>query len=158
VIEGGYWLLPPAEGAELAIVCCGAVLPEALEAHALIVEDLPGAGLLVVTSPDRLQRGWVRSQRSRQIGSESSHIHTLLASLDTTAGLVTVLDGHPSTLSWLGAVRGQRVIGLGVDRFGQSGDIPDLYRLHGIDADAIVDAAARLCLTAAPPIRRPHVS
>src|SRR5207253_410554 len=114
VIEGGYWLVPPAEDAELAIACCGAVLPEALDAHALICDDVPGAGLLVVTSPDRLHRGWMRSQRSVQLEPDGSHIHTLLASLDTTAGLVTVLDGHPGTLSWLGAVRGQRVIALGV--------------------------------------------
>jgi pyruvate dehydrogenase E1 component len=65
-----------------------------------------------------------------------------------------VLDGYPSTLSWLGSVRGDRIISLGVDRFGQSGDIPDLYRLHGIDADAIVDAAARLCVMARRPSMR----
>ena len=62
----------------------------------------------------------------------------------TVAGLVTAIDGHPATLSWLGAVGGHRVYPLGVDHFGQSGDIPDLYRVHGIDADAIVGAAARL--------------
>jgi pyruvate dehydrogenase E1 component len=37
---------------------------------------------------------------------------------------------------------------LGVDRFGQSGDIPDLYRAYGIDTEAILEAAARACLTA----------
>jgi hypothetical protein len=29
-----------------------------------------------------------------------------------------------------------------------SGDIPDLYRAYGIDTEAILDAAARACLTA----------
>ena len=52
-----------------------------------------------------------------------------------------MIDGHPATLSWLGAVRGQRIAPLGIDHFGQSGDIPDLYANYGIDADAIVDAA-----------------
>jgi pyruvate dehydrogenase E1 component len=33
-----------------------------------------------------------------------------------------------------------------VERFGQGGDIPDLYKAYGIDADAIVDAAARASL------------
>ena len=56
------------------------------------------------------------------------------------------LDGHPATLSWLGAVRQHRVQPLGVTGFGQSGDIPDLYRAYGLDADAILDAAARVCL------------
>jgi|GEM_PF-1635282 len=58
-------------------------------------------------------------------------------------------DFHPATLSWLGAVAGHAIVPLGVDRFGQSGDIPDLYRAYGIDTDAILDAAAaRACLTA----------
>jgi len=49
-------------------------------------------------------------------------------------------------LSWLGAVAGNTIVPLGVDRFGQSGDIPDLYRAYGIDTDTILDAAARACL------------
>ena len=72
--------------------------------------------------------------------------HTAPAS----AALVTVGDFHPATLSWLGAVAGNAIVPLGVDRFGQSGDIPDLYRAYGIDTDAILDAAARACLAALP--------
>jgi pyruvate dehydrogenase E1 component len=53
-----------------------------------------------------------------------------------------VIDGPPGTLSWLGGVRGQRARALGVERFGQSGDIPDLYRAYRLDAEAILDAAA----------------
>ena len=75
-----------------------------------------------------------------------AHAWRLLQPLAATAGLVTVLDGHPATLSWLGAVRLHRVQPLGVTGFGQSGDIPDLYRAYGLDADAILDAAARVCL------------
>jgi pyruvate dehydrogenase E1 component len=59
-------------------------------------------------------------------------------------GLVTVLDGSPPALSWLGSVRGQRVRALGVERFGQTGDIPDLYRVYRLDPDAILDACADL--------------
>ena len=33
---------------------------------------------------------------------------------------------------------------LGVERFGQSGNLPDLYREYRLDADAILDAVARL--------------
>jgi pyruvate dehydrogenase E1 component len=58
-------------------------------------------------------------------------------------GLVSVLDGHPLTLSWLAGVRGQRIAPLGVAKFGQSGDIPDLYAAYGLDADAIVAAARK---------------
>ena len=60
--------------------------------------------------------------------------------------LITVVDGHPGTLGWLGSVRGQRVRALGVEHFGQSGSIDDLYRHHGIDTDAILDACAAACL------------
>ena len=57
------------------------------------------------------------------------------------AGLVSVIDGHPATLAWMGAVRGQRLESLGVEHFGQSGDLPDLYADYRIDAHAIVEAS-----------------
>ena len=139
IVAGAYWMKPPSPEADLAVVYAGPVASEAIEAHAQILEDVPGAGLLAVTSPDRLHAGWRRAGRA-------SHIGRLLARLRPDAGLVSVIDGHPATLSWLGAVAGHRTRSLGVDRFGQSGDIPDLYRLYGLDVDAILDAAASLCL------------
>jgi pyruvate dehydrogenase E1 component len=142
IIEGGYWLVPPTAGAELAIVASGTVALEAIAARDAIAEDIPGAGLLIVTSADRLQRGWQAGQRR----GTDSHIDRLLGQLPASAGLVTVLDGHPATLSWLGAVKRHRVMTLGVDHFGQSGNLIDLYREYGLDADAILDAAARLCV------------
>jgi len=143
ILDGAYWLVPPGPGAELAIVASGPVVVEALEAHREIAEDIPDAGLLVVTSPDRLHREW----RGRAAADGPSHIEQLLSRLSDTAGLVTVIDGHPATLSWLSSVRCQPIATLGVERFGQSGDIPDLYRAYGLDADAIVGAAARVCVT-----------
>ena len=65
IISGGYWLIPPAPDAELALVVCGPVVAEAVTAHEQIAEDIPGAGLLVVTSAARLQRGWFASLRGR---------------------------------------------------------------------------------------------
>jgi pyruvate dehydrogenase E1 component len=113
-----------------------------------IAEDVPGAGLLAVTSADRLNAGWSASGKSRrQAGNKpGAHIERLLAPLATDAGLVTVIDGHPGTLAWLGAVAGHRVQALGVEHFGQAGDIPDLHRVYGIDEDAILKAAAALSL------------
>ena len=75
-----------------------------------------------------------------------AHVRRLLQPLAPHAGLVTVLDGHPATLSWLGSVGRHRVLPLGVTRFGQSGDVQDLYHAYELDADAIVNAAARLCV------------
>ena len=144
IIAGAYWLREPAEGAELAIAYCGAVAPEALAAHRELAEDIPARGLLAITSPDRLHRDW----RAARAGGEISVAERLLARLRPGAALVTVGDLHPATLSWLGAVAGNRIVPMGVDRFGQSGDIPDLYQAYHIDTGAILDAAARACLLA----------
>jgi pyruvate dehydrogenase E1 component len=144
IVAGGYWLRTPEPGAELAIAYCGAVAPEALAAWEAAREDIPGAGLLAITSPDRLHRDW---RDSRTQGATSA-AEQLLAPLRPGAALVTVGDFHPAVLSWLGAVAGHAIVPLGVDHFGQSGDIPDLYQAYRIDADAILDAAARACLLA----------
>lgn len=141
ILAGGYWHVLPQPEAEVAIVYAGVVAPEALEAHAQILEDVPGAGLLAVTSADRLHAGWHR--RLRDPEGEPAHVERLLAPLAPGAALITVLDGHPASLSWLGSVAGHRVYPLGVTHFGQSGDLPDLYAAYGIDVDAILDAVAR---------------
>ncbi|MGC9269242.1 1-deoxy-D-xylulose-5-phosphate synthase N-terminal domain-containing protein [Acidiphilium sp.] len=148
VIAGAHWVAPPAAGARLAIIYQGAVAPEAEAAFAALREDEPGAGLMAITSPDRLFANWRAAQRARRNGDAGAqaHIETLLAPLSPDAGLVTVLDGHPSTHAWLGGVRGQRIQTLGPDHFGQSGDIPDLYRIYGIDEDAILSACAAVML------------
>jgi pyruvate dehydrogenase E1 component len=57
------------------------------------------------------------------------------------APLVTVLDGHPHALSFLGALSSGQIACLGVNDFGQSGDVQDLYRHFGIDAEEIAGAA-----------------
>ena len=148
IVAGGYWLKAPAAGARLAIVYTGALASEAIAAHAQLLEDLPGVGLLAVTSADRLARGWhaINGARRRKTTVGQCHVEKLLAPLAADAHLVTVVDGHPGTLGWLGSVHGQRVRALGVTRFGQSGSVGDLYRHHGIDTDAILDACAAACL------------
>ena len=143
VIAGGHWVTPPRPGARIALAYQGPIAPEAAAAFAELQQEEPGAGLLAITSPDRLHAGWLDAGRARRAGqAEPSHIERLLAPLARDAALVTLLDGHPAAHSWLGAVRGQRVVPLGPDHFGQSGDIPDLYRTYGIDVDAILDACA----------------
>lgn len=147
VLEGAYWLVEPAEGAEVAVVATGAVVPEALAAVDAIREDIPGAGLLVVTSPDRLRHGWATAQAARREGTaRMAPVESRLSPLAPGARLVTVIDGHPSALSWLGSVLGHPTIALGPERFGQSGDVQALYGVYAIDANAIVDAVAQACL------------
>ena len=149
VIAGAHWAVPPAAGARIALAYQGPVAEEAMAAFAELAAEEPGAGLLAITSPDRLHAGWLAAGRARRGGDRGavSHVERLLAPLAAGAALVTVLDGHPATHAWLGAVRGQRVVPLGPDRFGQSGDIPDLYREYGLDTDAILDACAQALLT-----------
>lgn len=147
-LAGGYWLREPAPGAEAAIVYSGAIAPEAIAAWEALKDDVPGLGLLAITSPDLLHRGWSarRSARWGGKGLAPSHVETLLAPLSRDAGLVTLLDGAPAALSWLGGVAGHRVSPLGLDRFGQTGNLDDLYRYYRLDVDAIVEAAAELFL------------
>jgi pyruvate dehydrogenase E1 component len=143
-LKGGYWLQRP-RGTD-ALVTMGAIVPEAIEAWSRLAEDYPGLGLLAITSPDLLHRGWSAAQAARARGEDAAdaHVETLLAPLGRAARLVTVLDGSPAALSWLGGVAGARVAALGIDRFGQTGDLPDLYRSYGLDADAIMRAADML--------------
>ena len=148
-IRGAYWRAgPDCGGAKLAVAYMGAMAPEAEEAADALREDIPDVGLLAITSPDRLHEGWIRARRARVAGdpARTAPIERLLARLAPDAAIVTVLDGHPAALSWLGSVAGHRIYPLGVDTFGQSGDIPDLHATYRIDVDAILDAAARAAI------------
>jgi pyruvate dehydrogenase E1 component len=146
IVDGAYWLRKPGPNCQVVVAYSGAVAPEAIQAVGLIAEDRRDVGLLAVTSADRLNAGWTAAQRARERGlvNARSHIERLLADLPTHCGIVSVLDGHPATLAWLGAVRGHRVRTLGVEHFGQTGSIPALYRHYGIDAEAIVAAAQEI--------------
>ncbi len=143
MIDGAYWVRRPGPNAQVVVVYTGVVAPEAMEAVGLMAEDRKDVGLLAVTSADRLNAGWTASARARERGlvKARSHIERLLAEVPRDCGLVTVLDGHPATLGWLGAVAGHRTRTLGVEHFGQTGTIADLYKHYGIDANAIVAAA-----------------
>ena len=142
LLEGAYWLRRPGPNAEVVVAYQGAVAPEALEAVGLLAEDRRDVGLLAVTSADRLHRGWTEAQAAREHGTPArSHAERLLAAVPRHCALITVLDGHPATLGWLGSVHGHRTRALGVSRFGQTGTVADLYRVAGIDAQAIMAAA-----------------
>ncbi len=140
LLAGAYWLIPPGPNCDVVIAAMGALMPEAISAHKVLLEDCPDAGLLAVTSPDQLHKNWLSAEQ----GAEEFHLARLFSEVPQNAGIVTVCDAHPATLSWLGASLVREVVPLGVEGFGQSADLPDLYRSLKIDSDAIVDAAARL--------------
>jgi pyruvate dehydrogenase E1 component len=143
IVDGAYWLRKPGPNAQVVVAYSGAIAPEAIEAVGLMAEDRRDVGLMAVTSADRLNAGWTAAQRARERGlvHARSHIERLLAGVPPHCGIVTVLDAHPATLAWLGAVAGHRVRPLGVEHFGQTGSLAELYRHYGIDANAIVAAA-----------------
>jgi len=143
IVDGAYWLREPGPNCQVVVAYTGAVAPEAIQATGLMAEDRRDVGLLAVTSADRLNAGWTAAWRARERGlvHARSHIERLFAGLPRHCGIVSVVDGHPATLGWLGAVAGHRVRPLGVEHFGQTGSIEDLYRHYGIDANAIIAAA-----------------
>jgi len=145
-IDGAYWRREPGPNCDIVIAYQGCVAPEAITAAGMIAEARRDVGVLAVTSADRLNAGWTAAQRARRRGNASatSHIERLLSPLPRHCTLVTVIDGHPATLAWLGAVAGHRTVPLGVEHFGQTGTISDLYQHFGIDADSIVASVSRL--------------
>ncbi|GAA4254292.1 transketolase [Azospirillum formosense] len=146
IVQGAYWLRRPGPNAQVVVAYSGVVAPEAIEAVGMLGEDRRDVGLLAVTSADRLHAGWSAAQRARERGKPHarSHVERLLEGVPSHCALVTVQDGHPAGLGWLGSVHGHRTRALGVEHFGQTGTIADLYRHHGIDAQAIVRAAEAL--------------
>jgi len=148
IIDGGYWLRRPGPNAEIVVAYTGAVAPEAIEAVGLMAEDRRDVGLLAVTSADRLNAGWTAASRARERGltHAKSHVERLLSGLPPHCAIVTVADGHPAALAWLGSVYGNRTRSLGVEHFGQSGTIDDLYRHFGIDANSIATAGDRIAV------------
>ena len=146
IIAGAYWLRKPGPNAQVIVAYTGAVAPEAIEAVGLMAEDRRDIGLLAITSADRLNAGWTAAQRARERGlvHARSHVERLLSDVPPHCGLVTVIDGHPATLAWMGSVMGHRTRSLGVEHFGQTGTVRDLYRHFGIDAQGIIAAAEEI--------------
>jgi pyruvate dehydrogenase E1 component len=139
VIDGAYWLREPGPNAEVVLAYQGVVASEAIAAAGMAAQGRRDVGVLAVTSADRLNAGWQAAQRARSRGADAtSHVERLLAPLPRHCTLITAIDGHPATLSWLGAVQGHRTAGLGVEHFGQTGTAEELYRHYGIDRGSML--------------------
>ncbi|WP_018387845.1 transketolase [Ancylobacter sp. FA202] len=153
IVKGGYWLRRPGPNAQVVLAYSGALAPEAIEAVGLIAEDRRDVGLLAVTSADRLHGGWTQAQRAREGGDVEAraHVETLLDAVPPGCAIISAVDAHPATLGCLGSVHGHRARALGVEHFGQTGTIADLYRHFGIDAQGMVRAAQ--AMTPGRPIR-----
>ncbi|MBW8302036.1 MAG: hypothetical protein K0M60_20785 [Hydrogenophaga sp.] len=145
-VDGAYWLRKPGPNCSVVIAYQGAVANEAIAAAGAIGEHRRDIGVLAVTSADRLNAGWTAAQRERARGNRAakSHVERLMEPLPRHCAIVTVIDGHPATLSWLGSVVGHRTIAHGVEHFGQTGTIGDLYRHYRLDRSALVDSISQL--------------
>lgn len=139
VIDGAYWMRPPGPNTEVVIAYQGAVAMQAIQAAGQLAGHKREVAVLAITSADRLNAGWTAAQRERSRGNKHaiSHIESLLHNIPRHSSIATIIDGHPATLSWIGSVMGHKSIPLGVEHFGQTGTIMDLYRHYGIDADSI---------------------
>jgi pyruvate dehydrogenase E1 component len=140
VVAGAY-TLRRAESPDVTIAAVGAIVPEALQAADRLEQVGISADVICVTSPDLLYRA-VQARR----GSDTADTWILdqVLPAERATPLVTVIDGHPHTLSFLATVNRVPHISLGVTRFGQSGALEDVYRYHGLDTDSIVSAALDL--------------
>jgi pyruvate dehydrogenase E1 component len=147
-IDGAYWLRKPGSNCAVVIAYQGAVADEAIAAAGMIGEVRRDIGVLAVTSADRLNAGWTAAQRERARGNgrAKSHVETQLDCLPNTCVIVTVIDGHPATLAWLGAVAGHKTIPHGVEHFGQTGTIGDVYRHFRIDRQSIASSVSELTI------------
>jgi len=138
VLRGGYRLLDarrdPGFDPDRAVhlFAAGVMVPEAVAASRALRDEHVFANVFVVTSPDRLYRG---------LATPHPYLEELVDPDEEDVPVVSVLDGHPHTLAFIGSALGVTQLPLGVADFGQSGTRADLYRHYGIDAAAIVRAA-----------------
>jgi pyruvate dehydrogenase E1 component len=146
IVKGAYWLRKPTSSTSCAIIYAGAIAPEVMGAVQDLQQENKNMAVMAVTSSDILYRDWAASRRSTAINKipKVSHIEKLMGELARDCTVVSVCDGHPLNLSWLGSIHGNPVVPLGVEAFGQTGDLPDLYEHFMIDSAAIVAAHGRL--------------
>jgi pyruvate dehydrogenase E1 component len=152
VIAGGYWLRDHRHEPDYAqrdrfnLVATGVMVDQALRASEALREDGVYANVVNLTSPGRVFGGWNAWQGARLKGAAEPPYLFELFPREERLPMVSVIDGHPLALDWLGGALGVPQISLGVTQFGESGDIASLYRKMQIHADDIIDAVARLIL------------
>jgi pyruvate dehydrogenase E1 component len=124
------------------IAASGAVMPEAIAAAYELASEGISVNLVDITSADRLYSAWQRTIRQGiRTATTPSIPGALRAAFDLTAPIVSVHDASSHALAWLGSALGVPCVSLGVDRFGQSGTVVDLYEEHDLTSGSIVNGA-----------------
>ncbi|MFJ8577438.1 transketolase-like TK C-terminal-containing protein [Micromonospora sp. NPDC093277] len=149
VVAGAYRLVDAheayphlADAPVVQLAASGAVLPEVLAAAAELAEEGVAAHVIDVTSLDRLYRAWQRTLRQGvRTATVPSVPGALRAAFADRVPVVTVHDAASHAMAWLGSALGAPAVPLGVDEFGQSGSVRELYELHDLLPGSIVNAA-----------------
>jgi pyruvate dehydrogenase E1 component len=146
VLAGGYWLrdyrAQPdyTQRPRVHIFAAGVMLEEALQASDMASEDGIYANVINVTSADRLFHAYVAASQQ----DTPSYLDELLPAAERCVPAITLLDGHPLTLAWLGALFSAPLKPLGVSHFGETGSLRQLYHKHHIDTDAVLTAMVQV--------------
>jgi pyruvate dehydrogenase E1 component len=120
----------------------GAVLPEVLLAAAELRDEGIAAHVVDITSMGRLYREWQLSVRGGIHAARVPRLPSAIAeAFVERAPVVTVHDAASHAMAWLGSALGAPCVSIGVDSFGQSGSVPELYELFDLRSDTIVNAA-----------------
>jgi len=146
VLAGGYWLrdyrpqVDYCQRPRVHVFASGVMLEEALQASDIASEDGIYANVINVTSPDRLFHAYLTASQQ----GTASYLDELLPAAERGVPAITLLDGHPLTLAWLGALFNAPLKPLGVVNFGETGSLQQLYHKHHIDTDAVLTAMVQV--------------
>ena len=125
------------------IASCGAMIPESVDASRRLLEEGVFANVINVTGPGPLYRRYQESVRAtvKEGITAQPFMADIVSVGERSAPIVTVVDGHPHSLAWIGAAMKTTTFPLGVTSYGQSGSPPELYREYEIDAESIMAAS-----------------
>ena len=149
VLDGAYRLVDMRTEADyepganvVHIFASGAMVPEAVSASEGLLEEGVMANVINVTGPGPLYRRFHELVRGamKADGGLSEFMADVLSDAERSAPIVTVVDGHPHSLAWLGGALNTAVLPLGVTDFGQSGTPIELYQEYEINAESIMAA------------------
>jgi pyruvate dehydrogenase E1 component len=147
VLAGAYRLVEPDDGqvAQVVIAVTGAVVSEAVRAAQILTAEGVPTLVLDITSPDRVFHGWkshLRAAGRRATRADDDHhLGRLIRPGERGVPIVTVHDAASHALAFLGSVFGVPAVPVGVDEFGQSGALHDLYSHFDLLPEQLVNAA-----------------
>jgi pyruvate dehydrogenase E1 component len=140
VLDGAYRLVDAGPDVRHAgrpvvqLVACGAVMPEVIAAAEILQREEVAVHIVDVAWRNAIRMA-VRSNAIPALPG------AFRAAFDMAAPIVTVHDASPHAMSWLGSALGVPLVPLGVDDFGESGSVRELYEIHDLVPEGIVNAA-----------------